>query len=167
MVTDDLKWEDLVSPTMSPDEYLKVYGDIIGDNYKTYKPKLDILEKISKLLTKKKGSLKIVALGAKWCPDCGRNVPRMIKIIKLMKNKDVNLQILYGIVVNALHRPGEVIWHKKRSPPEAVKAIFDLKKIPTFYIFNKNSELIGIIVENPKYSSTLEEDLLEILERKL
>ncbi len=167
MATDDLKWEDLVSPTMSPDDYLKEYRDKIEYNYKTYEPKLDILEKISKLLDEKRGTLKIVALGADWCPDCNRNVPRMIKIVKLMKNKDVNLQILYGIMVNALHKPGEVIWHKQRSPPEAVKDIFDLKKIPTFYIFNKNSELIGIIVENPKYSSTLEEDLLEILENKL
>ena len=70
-------------------------------------------------------------------------------------------------MVNALHKPGEVIWHKQRSPPEAVKDIFDLKKIPTFYIFNESSELLGIIAENPKYSSTLEEDLLEILENKL
>ena len=167
MATDDLKWEDLISPTMSPDDYLKAYGEKIEYNYKTYEPKLDILEKISVLLKEKKEKLKIVALGADWCSDCNRNVPRMIKNIKSMKNNDVNLQILYGIIVNALHRKGETIWHKKRSPPEAVKDIFDLKKIPTFYIFNENGELIGIIVENPKYSSTLEEDLLEILENKL
>jgi hypothetical protein len=54
----------------------------------------------------------------------------MIKIQKSMKNEDVDFKILYGIMVNALHKPGETIWHKKRSPPEAVKAIFDLKKNP-------------------------------------
>jgi len=167
MVSDKLKWEDLISPTMSPDDYLKAYGDKIEYTYKTYEPKLDILEKISTLLKEKKEKLKIVALGADWCPDCNRNVPRMIKNIKLMKSKDVNFKILYGIMVNALHKPGELLWHKQRSPPEAVKDIFDLKKIPTFYIFNENGELIGIIAENPKYSSTLEEDLLEILENKL
>ena len=144
----DLKWEDLVSPTMNPDAYLKEYGEKIALNYKTYEPKLDILEKISELLTEKKETLKIVVLGENWCPDCTRNVPRMIKIVKLMKNKDLNFKILY-------------------SPPEAVKTNFDLKKIPTFYFFNENGDLMGIIVENPKYSSTLEEDLLEILEDKL
>jgi thiol-disulfide isomerase/thioredoxin len=167
MATDDLKWEDLVSPTMSPDEYLKEYGDKIEYNYKTYEPKLDVLEKISELLDEKRGTLKIVALGADWCPDCNRNVPRMIKIVRLMKTKDVNFKILYGIMVNALHKPGEAIWHKKRSPSEAITPKFDLKKIPTFYFFNESGDLMGIIVENPKFSSTLEEDLLEILEEKL
>ncbi|MHA1932944.1 MAG: thioredoxin family protein [Promethearchaeota archaeon] len=167
MATNDLKWEDLVSPTMSPDDYLKEYGEKIEFNYKTYEPKLDIIEKISTLLKDKKQKLKIVALGADWCPDCNRNVPRMIKNVKSMKSDNIDFKILYGIMVNALHKPGETIWHKKRSPPEAVKAIFDLKKIPTFYFFNDKGELIGIIVENPKDSSTLEEDLLEILEDKL
>ncbi len=144
----NLKWGDLVLPTMNPDDYLKEYGEKIALNYKTYEPKLDILEKISKLLNEKKEKLKIVALGADWCPDCTRNVPRMIKIMKLMKNKDENFKILY-------------------SPPEAVKTKFNLKKFPTFYFFNESGDLLGIIVENPKTSSTLEEDLLEILENKL
>jgi hypothetical protein len=167
MGSDDLKWEDLVSPTMSPDDYLEEFGDKIEYYYKTYEPKIEVIEKISNLLKEKKETLKIVALGADWCPDCNRNVPRMIKNVKLMKSKDVNFKILYGIMVNALHKPGETIWHKKRSPPEAVKTKFDLKKIPTFYFFNEGGNLLGIIVENPKYSSTLEEDLLEILEDKL
>ncbi len=167
MATDDLKWEDLVSPTMSPDDFLKEYGDIIRDSYKTYKPKLDILEKISKVLEEKKEILRIVALGANWCPDSRRNMPRMIKIVKLMKNKEVKFKILFGIMTNASHMPGEAIWHKEWSPSEANDPKFDLKRIPTFYFFNKSGDLLGIIIENPKYSSTLEEDLLEILERKL
>ena len=144
----DLKWEDLVSPTMNPDDYLKEYEEKIALNYKTYEPKIDILDQITKFLDEKKETLKIVALGAEWCPDCTRNVPRMIKIMKLMKNKDENFKIL-------------------DSPPEAVKTKFNLKKFPTFYFFNESGHLLGIIVENPKNSSTLEEDLLEILEDKL
>jgi hypothetical protein len=163
----DLKWEDLVSPTMSPDDYLKEFGEKIADNYETYEPKLDVLEKILSLLKGNNEMLKIVALGADWCPDCNKNVPRLIKIVKLMKNEDVDFQILYGIMVNALHKPGDTIWHKKRSPPEAIEPKFDLKKIPTFYFFNAKGDFLGLIVENPKYSSTLEEDLLEILEENL
>ena len=53
------------------------------------------------------------------------------------------------------------------SPPEAVKTHFNLEMFPTFYFFNGSGDLLGIIVENPKNSSTLEEDLLEILEDKL
>ncbi|MHA1933040.1 MAG: hypothetical protein ACW96X_10890 [Promethearchaeota archaeon] len=57
MVSEDLKWEDLVSPTMSSDEYLKEYGEKIDHNYKTYEPKLDVLEKINALLKEKKEKL--------------------------------------------------------------------------------------------------------------
>ena len=76
----DLKWNDLVSPTMSPDEYLKEFGDKIVYNYKTYEPKTDVLEEIKDFLKNKKESLKIMALGADWCPDCNRNVPRIFII---------------------------------------------------------------------------------------
>ncbi|MFW9819248.1 MAG: hypothetical protein ACFFE5_06520, partial [Candidatus Thorarchaeota archaeon] len=44
---------------------------------------------------------------------------------------------------------------------------FDLRAIPTFYFFNNSGEYIGVIVENPEYNSTLEEDLLKILKRYL
>jgi len=160
------KWSDLVSPTMTPDEYLKIYDDKIAYNYKTYKLKIDVIKKIEKLLNSKDENLKILAFGADWCPDCSKNVPRMIKIIKYM-NKNVDFKILYGIMTNAFRKPGETIWHKTRSPPEAVDPKFDLKKIPTFYFFNKTGDYLGTIVENPKYESTLEGDLLEIIQKSL
>ena len=162
-----LKWSDLVSPTMSPDDYLKEYGDKIENEYKTYEPKVDVIERIKTLLKNKNEKLKIVTLGADWCPDCNINVPRMIKNLKAIKSNNIDLRILYGIMVKGLKRSGEKIWHKKRSPPEAVDPKFDLKKIPTFYFFNGSDDLIGVIVENPKWESTLEDDLLEILENKL
>ncbi|MHA1670243.1 MAG: thioredoxin family protein [Promethearchaeota archaeon] len=161
----DLKWDDLVSPTMNPDDYLEQYGEKIEFNYKTYEPNSEVLEKIKKFLREKNEKLNIVALGADWCPDCNKNVPRMIKIIKLMKSNDIEFQILYGIMVNALHKPGESIWHKKRSPPEAIDPRFELKAIPTFYFFNKHKNFIGIIKEHPK--ETIEEDMLEILKKSL
>ncbi len=163
----DLKWSDLVSPTMTPDEYLKIYGDKIKRVYESYEPKSDTLNDIKNLLKNKKEKLKIIALGADWCPDCSRNVPRMIKIVKFLNTEEVGLQILYGIMVNALHKPGETIWHKNRSPPEATDPKFDLKAIPSFYFFNDAGEYLGIIVENPEYTSTLEEDILKILKRSI
>lgn len=159
----DLKWSDLVSPTMTIDEYLKIYGDKIRKVYEKYEPKSNVLNEIKELLKNKKELLKIVALGADWCPDCSKNIPRMIKIVNNMETQDVDLKILYGIMVNALHKPGESIWHKKRSPPEATDPRFNLKAIPTFYFFNEAGEYLGDIVENPEYSSTLEEDILRIL----
>jgi len=163
----DLKWDDLVSPTLSPDKYLEIYAERVKSNYDSYEPKSNILEKIKNKLTVNNKKLKIIALGADWCPDCSVNVPKMIKIVKGLDIKEVDLRILYGVMVNALHKPGETIWHKNRSPPEAVNPKFDLRKIPTFYFFDEESNYLGVIVENPKYGSTLEEDTLEIIEKTL
>jgi len=161
-----LKWSDLVSPTLSPEEYLKTY-DKVRIGFEFYKPNVEVLEKIKSLLINKNQKLKIVALGADWCPDCTINVPKMIKIKKFMNIADVNLQILYGIMVDGFHKSGLKIWHKTRSPPEALNPKFNLEKIPTFYFFNKEGDYLGAIIENPKSGSTLEEDTLEILEKNL
>jgi len=165
----ELRFEDLISPTLSSDEYLKAYKDksIINKNFEDYIPESEIIEKIKDLIEKKHKKIKIVALGADWCPDCSLNVPHMIKIVKALDNDNLEFHILYGIMVNALHKPSEVIWHKKRSPPEAVDPKFNLKAIPTFYIFNSDGNLISLIVERPKHNSTLEKDFLEILEKNL
>jgi len=163
----DLKWGDLVSPTLSPDKYLETYAESVKSSYDSYEPKSNILENIKSKLAENNKKLKIVALGADWCPDCSINVPKMIKIVKTLDIKEVDLRILYGVMVNALHKPGETIWHKKRSPPEAVNPKFDLRKIPTFYFFDEESNYLGVIVEHPKYGSTLEEDTLEIIEKNL
>ncbi len=107
----ELKYNDLISPTLSPDDYFELYKAklVIKSNFESYTPKLKILDKIKKILKEKDQKLKIIALGADWCPDCSMNVPHMMKIIKTLNSEDVTLQILYGIMVNALHKPGEVI----------------------------------------------------------
>jgi hypothetical protein len=91
----------------------------------------------------------------------------MIKIIRSLENLDIEFKILYGIMVNALHKPDEPLWHKTRSPPEAVDPKFNLKAIPTFYFFNSSGKLLDIIIENPKPQSTLEEEILNILKNNL
>jgi hypothetical protein len=159
----ELTWRDIISPTMTPDDYMEQFGEKIGFYYEIYEPKKGILEEIDQLLISNNEVLKILVLGAEWCPDCNTNVPRMIKIIKTLNKVNTVFRILYGIMVNALHKPDEPIWHETRSPPEAVNPKFDLKKIPTFYFFDSSGMLLGIIIENPKFQSTLEEDMLTIL----
>ncbi|MFX0003702.1 MAG: thioredoxin family protein [Candidatus Hodarchaeota archaeon] len=164
---ENLKLEDFISPTMKSEEFLEIYGDKVKKVYENYKPKSDILSKIRELLISKKEKLRVVALGADWCPDCSRNVPTMIKIAKEVNSEHFEVKVLYGIMKNALHKSGETIWHAKRSPPEATDPKFELRAIPTFYFFNKSGEYLGVIVENPEDQSTLEEDILKILENNL
>jgi len=161
----ELTWNDIRSPTMTPDDYLKLFSDKIKSNYKNYEPKKDILKQIIQFLISRNEKLKVVVLGADWCPDCNKNVPRMIKIIKSIKNVAIEFKILYGIMVNALHKPDEPLWHKARSPPEAVDPKFDLKAIPTFYFFNSSGKLLDVIIENPRQNYTLEEEILSILKK--
>jgi thiol-disulfide isomerase/thioredoxin len=162
-----LTWNDITSPTLSPKEYLKKYKKKIKETYNSYEPKSRLIYQIKEIIKKNNEKLKIVVLGADWCPDCVKNIPLMIKIIKLMNDKIVDMKILYGIMVNALHKPGEPIWHNKRSPPEATNPKFNLTAIPTFYFFNKRGNLVGIIIERPKAGSTLEEEILEILKKSM
>jgi thioredoxin-related protein len=148
---------------MTAEEYMEQFGDKIELNYKTYEPKKEILEELTQILTSKNESLKILVLGADWCPDCNKNVPRMIKIIRNIKNVKIEFKILYGIMKNALHKKHESLWHKTRSPPEAVDPKFDLRAIPTFYLFDSSGNLLDAIIENPKNNSTLEEEMLSII----
>ncbi|GAH16976.1 unnamed protein product, partial [marine sediment metagenome] len=111
------------SGTFYTTEKLKeLFGEKIKYNYKVYEPEADKLKEIKAILKSKNEQLKIIAFGADWCPDCHKNVPHMIKLIKRMKTNDVELRILYGIMVNALRKPGETLWHKTRSPPGSSKS---------------------------------------------
>jgi len=46
----DLQWNDLISPTMTPKEYMKIFGDKAKKVYESYEPKSKIIEKIRDLL---------------------------------------------------------------------------------------------------------------------
>ena len=161
----DLQWSDIKSSTMDSDEFMKKFENKpqIKKNFRNYRPKEKVLNEIREIILKKKEVIRIFIMGADWCPDCSINIPRTIKIIKILDIKDVEMLILYGIKVNPLRKKDELLWSKSHSPPEAVNPKFDLTAIPTFYIFNKNGDFIGRIVENPQKFDTLEEEILDIL----
>ncbi len=106
----NLKWSDVVSPTLSPNEYLKTYRDRVKSIYESYEPKADIIEKIKNKLINKNQILRIVALGADWCPDCTINVPKMLKIIKTMDIDEMNIQVLYGISWSFVKITNIIFW---------------------------------------------------------
>ena len=161
-----LKWSDIKSETLSPDEYLEKYKgkSEIMKNYEKYVPKSKHVKKILNILHSNQDGLKILAIGAEWCHDCAEQVPSMIKLIKELNSDEIEMKILYGIKVNAFRKPGDILWDKKHSVPEAVDPKFNLEAIPTFYFF-KDDELIGRIVEHPNFLSSLEKDFCNILKK--
>ena len=42
------------------------------------------------ILSEKKLKLKVLAIGAEWCPDCAVHVPSMIKIIEALDDIALN-----------------------------------------------------------------------------
>ena len=159
-----LKWTDIKSKTLTIDEYLKKFIDKVDIkiNYENYRPKSKYLQKIKTFIMNESRDIKILIIGAKWCHDCTKQIPNMIKIIRQLNSKKIEMRILYGIKVNVFRKEGEIIWDKRHSVPEAIDPKFNLNAIPTFYIFRDN-ELIGRIVEHPKRFSSLEKDLYNIL----
>ena len=166
--TEILIWSDIRSKTLGTDEYLDKIKEkkLPLRSYNLYTPKPEIIEKIKEKLSKLSVGLKVLAIGADWCPDCNINVPRMIKVVEALDKNKVDFQILYGVMVNALRKSGDITWHKKHSPPEAVEPKFNLEKIPTFFFFI-DGKYIGRVVERPTKFPTLEEELLNVLEENL
>lgn len=160
----DVKWSDIKSPTMNPEDYVEKYKDkeIMMQRFEEYQPKEGVLTKIRDFLQENHEKLKILAIGASWCHDCADEVPRMIKIAMQLSDL-VDFRVLYGVRVDPYDRKNGVRWSKRHSPPEATDPQFDLKKIPILFIFNNEGTFIGRIVEHASHTDTLEGDLLHYL----
>jgi len=91
----------------------------------------------------------ITIVMASWCPDSQREVPRMIKVLEAL---DYPMDVLKVIAVNR---------HKK--VPNIDLSAMQIKYVPTF-IFYKDGEELGRIVEMPKQS--LEIDIINILNKQ-
>ena len=165
MSSENPSWSDIVSPTMTRDEYLAKFENkpIIRENFENYTPKDDVIKEIKEILASKDESLKLLAIGAAWCKDCTANIPRLIKVADSLPPEKIELKLLYGIKVNPYRKPGEPTWSKKHSPPETLDPKFAVKKIPMIYFFNTSGEFLGKIIENPKKYPTIEEVLLSFL----
>jgi len=159
-----LKWADIRSKTMKGRNYLDHIRDktSVYANYTDYTPKIDVMRQIQELITVNNKRVNILAIGAEWCKDCALNVPRMLKIIEAVQSSNINLEVIYGVMVNALKKKGDLYWHKEKSPFEATDPRFGLTAIPTFYVFI-DGEYFGRIVEGPENFDTLEEELLNSL----
>jgi len=84
-----------------------------------------------------------------WCSDSIREVPRLIKIMDLVKNKNLQV-ILIGVD------------RSKKQPAEKTEGK-NIEFVPTFIVLRDGKEA-GRIVESPNIS--LEQDLVDILKKK-
>ncbi len=118
------------------------FGKYLKKYYASYKSDDKTIEELSKHI---QGiNIKIV-LGT-WCHDSKIQVPVFIKILDQISFKDEKLEL---ICVDRL----------KKTHDYSIKDM-KIKRVPTF-IFYKNGEEIGRIIESPK--ETLEKDFLKIV----
>ena len=91
----------------------------------------------------------ITIVMASWCPDSQREVPRMIKVLEAL---DYPMEMVKIIAVN-----------RQKEVPNIDLSAMEIKYVPTF-IFYKDNEELGRIVEMPKQS--LEIDIINILNKQ-
>ena len=119
-------------------------------NYKVYNPADDLIAKLSVL---KDGFDSVTLFMGTWCKDSRREVPRFYKLLDELKfdRRKIKLVTVDRTFQNYKQSPGR----------EEVGQ--NIHRVPTF-IFHKNAEEIGRIVESPKES--LEKDMLAILKNE-
>ena len=164
-----LVWNDIKTIPLDYKDYIKTFShkNEIIKTYENFKPDTKIISEIKNLLKTKQIKLKILVIGAEWCPDCMLYAPQLIRIIECIDIKEISLKFIYGVKVDPFHRRDDVIWHKTKSPPEAIDPKFKLEKIPTIYFFNTEGKLFGRIIESPEKFPTLEREMLYIFQNNL
>jgi len=139
----------LLGPIQIADLEKPPYSDWYTESYKAYEPNTEVMERLGKHVD---GTEYVLFLGT-WCEDSQREVPGMIKILDRLGVSRKRLELI-GV--------DEREEQYNKSPGGETEA-FKVDLVPTLIVRKEGSEL-GRIVELPW--GTLEEDLLEIFEKK-
>ncbi|QSX36895.1 TlpA family protein disulfide reductase [Shewanella sedimentimangrovi] len=111
-------------------------------SYQDYKPDtagLAPLQQVSE-------PTELLVIQGTWCPDCVREVPRLIRIAEQLN----------GTVFKLSH----IGVDRDKTDPAGLAGRYDFNRIPTILVLRQGVEL-GRIVERPQTS--LEQDLVDIL----
>jgi thiol-disulfide isomerase/thioredoxin len=121
----------------------------------TYEPRIQALEQLRRF----GHEYVIIAFSATWCKDCAANIPVLALI---SERTGIEVRVFGGLKKDPLSLACK--WRIPPSPPEVVDLNVD--KIPLMIIADRRGEEIGRIIENPKLTPTLEEEIYEIIKSK-
>ena len=116
--------------------------DWFGADFMQYMPVQAYIEQICPAMT----GVDIVCVLGTWCSDSKRELPRLIRILQFCRADPSRLKLI-GV-------------DRSKTSPGGESSPYAIERVPTF-IFLKNAEEIGRIVESPV--GTLEKNVLEIL----
>lgn len=151
--------EEIRRKTVSVDDYIssmrKPFREKFLDRKEGYRPNHEAMERLKKETNK----YVVVVFSAEWCKDCARNVP-VLWLISEFTGLEVRV---FGNIKTGSLNP-QTRWKIPPSPPEV--ETFDVKKTPWILIFDKEGREIGKIIENPKYTGSVEEELLYLIGKR-
>ena len=166
MPLEKVRWEDLKSHLIPGSQYLNKitnsqFFEIYRGNFEKYSPNMNVLGQMKAWFSQNLEELRIVILGAEWCPDCQRNGAALLKIELILNDPTFRLFFLSGVKTNPLRRTKtDIHWAVPPSPPEVNDPKFAVKAIPMIYLFLREGQCIGLITENPSHTKTIEEELM-------
>lgn len=99
----------------------------------------------------------VFAFSAEWCPDCYKHIP---VLAKLQEATGLETRIFGHLMRDA--KSSSKRWRIPPSPAEVEE--FDVVKIPSMYVLDKNGNKVGEVIEHPPEGTTLEAAILAILE---
>lgn len=108
----------------------------------TYEPDAEAVAALQKLTAE----IEVLVFLGTWCPDSEREVPRFLKIMELVQNRNIHYRLL-GL-------------DRTKRDAGGVAEKYAIQFVPTFVVLQQDREL-GRIVEQAMVS--LEDDLVEIL----
>jgi thiol-disulfide isomerase/thioredoxin len=117
----------------------------------------ELNEKAVEKLKELKDEYTIVVLFAHWCGDSRRAVPALALLEERLGKP--------FLALGGMTKPpygSEKLWKVPPSPKEV--ETFNVTSSPTILIFNKDGEEIGRIKTRAKMTSSIEEEILKIIE---
>ncbi|MHA1733575.1 MAG: thioredoxin family protein [Promethearchaeota archaeon] len=166
----DLKLEHVKTPTTSGEDYIK---DIVNPSalythekiLEWYEPEGELVAAIRDILESRDEKLTIVVFAATWCPDSTQIVPRLIKVGQAIDSQCFSLQFLPPVLMDfKKNREGHQFpWAVPPSPDEILDSRFFFSRVPTLYLFLKDGNCIGRIVEDVAHAGNIEGEILYFL----
>jgi thiol-disulfide isomerase/thioredoxin len=132
--------QEMLTGELTTEMMLKL--PVFADSYQDYQLDEEKITDLSELTQE----TEIITLVGTWCPDCYREVPRLIKILASLNSPHITTRYI-GL-------------DKDKRDKQGLGAKFEFSRIPTIIIMQNNQE-VGRIVERP--DTSLEQALLDIL----
>ncbi|MHA1772458.1 MAG: thioredoxin family protein [Candidatus Thorarchaeota archaeon] len=150
---------DIQDNSLSCIEYIEAMPSSSREGFMRNMMMYNLNEEAVQKLSAIANDYEFVVIFADWCGDARHAVP----VLALLEQKiEIKIRSLGG-----MEKPewgSSELWAVPPSPPE-VKT-FDITSSPTILIFEKNSgREIGRIKTRPRITSSIEEELVELVER--